>query len=172
MGREIRKVPANYEHPTTSRNGVTDFQPMRDQTFESAVQEWKEGFAQWEAGRHPHQREGEFWECWDAPPERESYRTFGDEEATWFQVYETVSEGTPVTPPFATKEELVDYLVKNGDFWGKGRSWSRANAEAFVAAGFAPSFVVDAGGLRSGVEAAADQARACYEAGNPQIRDA
>jgi hypothetical protein len=65
---------------------------------------------------------------------------------TWFQVYETVSEGTPVTPPFATKEELVDYLVANGDFWDQHRGdggWSRENAEAFVGAGFAMSLVVN-----------------------------
>lgn len=55
------------------------------------------------------------------PPEREYYRSWKDEDATWFQVWETVSEGTPVTPPFATKEELIDYLVANGDFWDQKR---------------------------------------------------
>jgi hypothetical protein len=25
-----------------------------------------------------------------------------DKEATWFQAWKTVTEGTPVTPPFAT----------------------------------------------------------------------
>jgi hypothetical protein len=34
-----------------------------------------------------------------------------DKEATWFQAWETVTEGTPVTPPFATTDELVDYLA-------------------------------------------------------------
>jgi hypothetical protein len=79
-----------------------------------------------------------------APPNPDSYRPKFQTEPTWYQVYETVSEGTPVTPPFATKEELVNYLVEHGDFWDQRRGhggWSRENAERFVGAGWAPSLV-------------------------------
>ena len=31
-----------------------------------------------------------------------------------WQVWETVSGGSPVTPVFASAEELIDYLVENG----------------------------------------------------------
>ena len=58
-----------------------------------------------------------------------------DKEATWFQAWETVTEGTPVTPPFATTDELVDYLVTRGDFWDQERGdgpWDRKSAEEFV----------------------------------------
>ena len=84
---------------------------------------------------------------------------------TWWQVYETVSEGTPVTPPFETREELVEYLVANGDFWDQkrrteGRSsmpcepWPRKQAESFVfGSGWSPSLVVANGRVMSGVEA-------------------
>ena len=77
-------------------------------------------------------------------------------KATWFQVYETVSEGTPVSPPFATREELVEYLVKNGDFWAQYRGeggYSRKAAEAFVKDEWAPSLVVQNGIVQSGIEA-------------------
>lgn len=180
MGREIRMVPPNYEHPQViRRNGQMGFQPMFDRTFESAAEDWKAEFVKWQDGERPSyysEEEGEpkpeFWEYHGMPPEREYYRPWEDEEATWFQVWETVSDGTPVTPPFATKEELIDYLVANGDFWDQKRReekkhgrhvsmdcepWSRKAAEAFVnGPGWAPSMVMDANGLRSGVKALAD----------------
>lgn len=82
------------------------------------------------------------------PPDPDYYRPWKDEDATWFQVWETVSEGTPVTPPFATKEELVDYLATKGDFWDQRRGdgpWVRTNAEAFVGSGWAPTLMVKDG---------------------------
>jgi hypothetical protein len=68
-----------------------------------------------------------------------------DKEATWFQAWETVTEGTPVTPPFATTDELVDYLATRGDFWDQERGdgpWDRKSAEEFVKAGWAPTLIV------------------------------
>ena len=92
-------------------------------------------------------------------------RPHWNEDATWFQVYETVSEGTPVTPPFETQDQLIEYLVKNGDFWDQkrredGRShfmncdpWSKQRAENFVKGpGWAPSMVMGPDGMKSGVE--------------------
>ena len=124
MGREIRMVPPNYEHPEViRRNGQKGFQPMFDSKFEDAAEDWKAG----ERPSYYSEEEGEpkpeFWEYHGMPPEREDYRSWKDEDATWFQVWETVSEGTPVTPPFATKEELIDYLVANGDFWDQKRQF-------------------------------------------------
>ncbi len=150
MGREIRKVPPNWEHPKTDRYSDDSYQPMYDRTFATEATEWKAAFAKWEAGERPehctgHYRDVEYWEWDQAPPDRSYYRPYSDEEATWFQVYETVSEGTPVTPPFATKEELVDYLATHGDFWDQKRGhgpWDRANAEKFVGVGWAPSLIV------------------------------
>lgn len=55
-----------------------------------------------------------------------------------WQVWETVSEGSPITPVFATREELVEHLVTVGAWEQK---WDRAAAEAFTADGWAPSMV-------------------------------
>lgn len=55
-----------------------------------------------------------------------------------WQVWENVSEGSPVTPVFATEAELVEYLVAGGDAWDRKRGapgWSRKDAEAFVRRG-------------------------------------
>ena len=64
-----------------------------------------------------------------------------------WQVWETVSEGSPITPAFVTKEKLVDHLVTVGDDWGKkdGRRYSRAAAERLVDTGWAPSMVMRGG---------------------------
>lgn len=67
---------------------------------------------------------------------------------SWWQVWETVSEGSPVTPAFATDAELIDYLVVNGDARDQKRGdggWSRENAEKFVSVGWAPSAMVVSG---------------------------
>ena len=177
MGRELRKVPANWDHPIVERhNGHDGFKPMRGETFESAAAEWKSEFAKWEAGERPsyytvdpENPNPEYWEYDSDPPDRQYYRPWKDEEATWFQVWETVSEGTPVSPPFATKEDLIEYLIANGDFWDQSRRkegrggmkcdpWSRKQAEAFVnGSGWAPSLVVTGSGVvMSGVEAMAE----------------
>ena len=121
MGREIRKVPPHWDHPKDIHGRLI---PMFDRTFTQAATDWKEGFAKWESGERPdyctdESMTLEYWEYSGAPPNRDSYRSWTDSEATWFQVWETVSEGTPVTPPFTTKHELVDYLVQHGDFWAQ-----------------------------------------------------
>lgn len=90
-------------------------------------------------------------------PDPAFYRPWTDAEATWVQVWETVSEGTPVTPPFATKAELVDYLVAGGDDWDRKRGrggYSREQAVAFVESGWVPSMVVTGGQMLREIESA------------------
>lgn len=151
MGREIRRVPANWDHP--KQEGWYDgrLQPMYDERFDDAASKWKAEFAKWESGERPdycsEDNKGlEYWEWETSPPERAYYRPWKDDDATWFQVWETVSEGTPVTPPFETREGLIDYLATNGDFWDQKRgdgAWDRAAAAKFVSAGWAPSLAVE-----------------------------
>lgn len=80
-------------------------------------------------------------EAWSEPPEGE-----------WWQVWETVSEGSPVTPAFETPEELIDYLVENGD-GGYGPAPSREAASRFVlGSGWVPSGMVGPNGMITGVQ--------------------
>jgi hypothetical protein len=151
MGREIRRVPANWDHPKQEGQYDGRLQPMFDETFEKAAADWKAEFAKWEAGERPSYCSEdsvalEYWEWNGGPPDRAYYRPWKDEDATWFQVWETVSEGTPVTPPFETKEALIDYLAIEGDFWDQRRGdgpWRRDAATRFVNAGWAPSLIVE-----------------------------
>lgn len=164
MGREIRRVPPNWEHP---KRGNGSYIELFNSDVETVFAEWMEEYRRWVEMEHDRviQEYGEekypkdqpyrsFCAWFGSPsPDPKSYHPkWADGEATWYQVYETVSEGTPVTPPFATQAELVDYLVENGDFWDQSRRrrglddsapWSRRQAEAFVYGdGWAPSFVV------------------------------
>lgn len=159
MGREIRRVPENWEHPmiecthspwaggcsTAKKNNGKCYQPMLDTDFDSELAEWLEEYNQWKNKTHPdYDPDIPFWEWIDAPPDPEYYHPIW-ENPTWYQVYETVSEGTPVTPPFATKKELIDYLVEYGDFWDQQRGdggWSRKAAEQFVEHEWAPSLIM------------------------------
>lgn len=82
--------------------------------------------------------QAEEWEC-EEPPAGEGW-----------QIWETVSEGSPITPVFPTREALIDYLVEGGDGWDRKRGdggWTRENAEAFVSSAWAPSLVGFAGQL-------------------------
>ena len=148
MGREIRRVPPNWEHP---KNDKGDYQPMFDQTYKEAADEWVRNLMLWEAGEHPDRKEAScryYWDWEDMPPDQEYYLPETSEEKTWYQVYETVSEGTPVTLPFRTKKEIVEALV-HGDFWGY--KWDRKSAEYFVEKEWAPSMIIKASS--SGTEA-------------------
>lgn len=167
MGREIRMVPPHWEHPVYPADeyhlhNAGKAIPMYDETFVDAVNEWKRGLTAYEA-EGPH--DSEYWESWAGPPCRENYRPAFAEEPTWFQVYQTVSEGTPVTPPFATSEELIDYLVENGDFACQERGNresppSREAATAFVNSGYVPSATFRTGPdgvtFKSGISQAED----------------
>lgn len=171
MGREIRRVPADWEHPRQAcphsswAGGCSEakahdgrcFQPLYDKSFREAANDWKAEYAKWERGERPDyctsdNRHLEFWEWDGGPPDRKYYRPdWPDGAATHYQVYETVSEGTPVTPHFATKAELIEYLVSNGDYWDQHRTaewrqdragWSREAAESFVEREWSPSMMV------------------------------
>ena len=52
-----------------------------------------------------------------------------------WQLWETVSEGSPISPVFPTRETFVEYLVSQGGY-------SRAAAEGFSEQGWAPSMVI------------------------------
>lgn len=138
MGREIRRVPSDWQHPKRAMPYGFDYAPLFDKSYEEAIATWETERFKWDSGERPD-TECTFEEWHGEKPDPDYYRpAWSDEERTAFQIYETVSEGTPVSPVFATKEEAVEWVVEN---WG--RSWEAA--EKFVEAGWAPSFVMSGG---------------------------
>jgi hypothetical protein len=102
-----------------------------------------------------------YWE-YGSPPDEEYFLPYDPQlldDTAWYQVYQTVSEGTPVTPPFATQDELINYLVEHGDFWWQkehhpyDKPPSRKAAENFVKiSGWCPSMSIEDGVLTSGIQ--------------------
>lgn len=73
-----------------------------------------------------------------------------------YQVWETVSEGSPISPVFATAEELAYYMA--GRKWGADKGSPYATWLKFInGPGWVPSGVMDERGCRSGIEALGDK---------------
>lgn len=87
---------------------------------------------------YPGQRaEAEAWEPTQPP--------IGD----GWQLWETVTEGSPISPVFATPEELARWMVDGSSKWDMPSDYDAALN--FVRAGWAPSLVVANGVLTDGV---------------------
>lgn len=68
-------------------------------------------------------------------------------EGPGWQLWETVSEGSPISPVFPTREAFVEYLMSKGS--------TRSAAEAFTESGWTPSAVAIPGkGFVTGIEVA------------------
>lgn len=117
MGREIRRVPATWQHPK-DENGK--YQPMHDRSFSAAFAEYERERAAWERGEFPDYASEEskrltFVEWEGEPPDPAYYvPEWPAEERTHWQMYENTSEGTPISPVFATPEECARWCADHG----------------------------------------------------------
>ncbi len=147
MGREIRKV----------KPGWSSDHSHFDEDYQTAADEWLKNCTLWTAGEHPDQPQPDclyYWEWNDRPPDAELYRpAWTDAERTHYQIYETVSEGTPIGPAFETLDELAVWYHEHGDP-GYG-AISLSAAKNFAESGYAPSMVVEGGRVTDGVNAQA-----------------
>jgi hypothetical protein len=157
MGREIRRVPVDWQHPKYLHQYLGHpleevFHPCIDEVYEDALARHQEQRRRWDADDEPLEWGGRrsevlvkypettFEEWVGEPPDPAYYRSrkWTAAEATAFQFYETVSEGTPLSPVCKTREEMVEWLVTDG---GRDGPMSRKGAEAFVGQGWAPSMI-------------------------------
>lgn len=90
-------------------------------------------------------------DLWPNPTIKQAYENWERQEpptGDGWQVWETVTEGSPISPVFATDEDLVNWLIKEG--------YSEGAAEEFVKRQWVPSMVmrIDENGsdLRSDIE--------------------
>lgn len=143
MGREIRNVPKNWEHPK-DENG--DYIPLMDGYYGDAIAEWIANHNLWLEGKHPNQDvDYKFYGEYENAPNPECYRLVKWEngEDNCFQIYETVSEGTPRSPVFETLADMESWLIAN--------RYSQAAARKFCECRWAPSMMMMGGEFKSGI---------------------
>jgi hypothetical protein len=125
MGREVRRVPADWVHP--------EDKPLHD--FRYYVGDLEEA-----------KRSG------DPIPSKSDYMPdWPESKKTHLQMYETTSEGTPISPVMETPEELARWLTDNkasafGNMTATYEQWLST-----IKRGFAVSAVGVGSDLMSGV---------------------
>jgi hypothetical protein len=138
MGREIRRVPKGWEHP---KDDEGNYQPMYDIVFEEEAREWLEECIEWDKktiNEEPNKKKYPFYWQWQGyPPDRNYYRSEFKDEPICYQIYETVTEGTPVSPVFLTEDEMFKWLVS--------QRYDPEAARRFIRDGSAPSMAMVGG---------------------------
>lgn len=126
MGREVRHVPPDWQHPKTKEGW---HKPLYKYDYEETLAEWEIGKKHWDKGeiRTYEDFSPKGWEPKENKylsmsyeeyagerPKKEDYMpTWKPEECTHYQMYEDVTEGTPISPVMETPEELAQWLVDN-----------------------------------------------------------
>lgn len=171
MGREVRMVPADWQHPKYPDDHYEPhlrgrFIPLFDHDFSAADADWTEGWTKWKEGKvQGYGDEGpwrdrapedgpRYTEYAGARPSPDDYMPdWPAEQRTHLMMYETTSEGTPKSPAFETPEALARWLADTG---ASAFGNQTATYEEWLGAcqrGWSPSAVLDSQGFRSGVAA-------------------
>jgi hypothetical protein len=138
MGREVKRVPMDFNWPMKERWFGYVLPPVFCQLCDGTG---KNGTAYC----HCCEGEGKVWPKVEIPA--------GD----GWQMWETCSEGSPISPVFTTPEELAHWLADNkasafGDMTATYEEWL-----GMIGAGYsAGSMVIDCGVMKSGVAAMAE----------------
>lgn len=176
MGREVRRVPLDWVHPSEP-NGQA--RPLIGGNFLKAVvaeydfekMKWEQGFFKktdytnycehggkpevtWEPKTEEH--EGTFAEWNGERPRAEDYMPVYDEsEKVGYQMYETTTEGTPISPVFKDPEQLAHWLADTGaSAFGGYTSTYEEWLAMIVGPGYSMSAIFTPGeGMQSGVSA-------------------
>ena len=96
----------------------------------------------------------------------EDFERIDPPEGEGYQLWSTISEGTPMSPVFATPEELATWLVDNGaSSFGRNTASYDQWLKFIRGPGWAPTMIADKNGLHGGVEFAASRSDAQTDGG-------
>lgn len=185
MGREVRMVPANWEHPKhyNHHRGEEVYKPLLASPYSESFRSWREDdmpewlahYDQWQNGmvwdwgtnsfkpidwdkfrsedRTTHIKTYEDYAgvCPSSPDPNDHMPDWPDEERTHFMMYEDTSEGTPISPAFATPEELARWLADNEASAFAGETATYDQWLKTIIRGSAVSAVFSDGVMQSGV---------------------
>ncbi len=161
----------DFTHTWSKETGWVEKNPPYHPTADE-INEWArkgighDSINQWVCVRARAERLGVYGQCEHCLGEGSIWRTSEDKkncdawEATeppagdWYQVWETTSEGSPISPAFETPEELAHWLVDNeASTFAKNTATYEQWMKFIQGPGWAPSAVFNGNGLISGVEA-------------------
>ena len=186
MGREVRMVPKDWQHPRDERGR---YRPMLDTSFSAALEQWRTvDLPEWIDGLRMWEIEGKVKisseqilpvsdviadakaraETWNPVPSHPDYEWWAGgrprrpspvgympdwpaEQRTHFMMYEDTSEGTPISPAFATAEELARWLADNNASAFANQTASYDAWLSTINRGFAHSATLRNGEVVSGV---------------------
>lgn len=99
--------------------------------------------------------DGGLWPCEQDRLDYEAWEPTQPPAGDGWQIWETVSEGSPLSPVFATPEELAAHMA--GTTWGADKGTPYETWLTFIRGpGWSVSMVMDEKGVRDGVTAAVD----------------
>jgi hypothetical protein len=172
MGREVRRVPADWQHPKYPSDHYEHhlrgrYVPLYEGGgYEASAAEWDEEWEAWQRGlarsysgerwreKSEAERAMRYTEYAGPRPSPDDYMpNWPAEQRTHLMMYEDTSEGTPKSPAFATPEELARYCADNGV---SAFGYDTATYEQWLRVaqgGWAPSAVIADGQMISGVAA-------------------
>lgn len=139
MSREVRRVPADWVHPKEYGR----FKPLLDH-YQTAHDDFM-GTLRSEGLQAAIDYYGV------APDINDYMPDWPDEERTHLMMYESTSEGTPLSPAFATPEELARWLADNNASAFGSMTASYEQWLATCRQGWAISAVMVDGVMTSGV---------------------
>lgn len=158
----------DFTHRWTKENGWQKIEPPVIPTA-AEVNEWSlRGFGhdstnQWVVAKAQCAREGVSDTCGTCKghgsqeayegqrAEAEAWEATEPPEGEGWQLWETVSEGSPISPVFPDAEGLAQWLTTPAACWGAmKRPMTIEQARGFVGAGWAPTMIGNAGGIHDG----------------------
>jgi len=192
MGREIRRVPADWQHPQLPPPPMSEYQRFAQEhvlrigllTSEDLKPEVRyksqlEGPIEDAIAEHEAEKveQKELWdkkackyvdddiyvtsnfeeyfeENYGEAPDPDHYMpSWTEEQKTHLMMYQTTSEGTPISPAFETPEELARWLADNEASAFGGTTATYEQWLGMCKAGWAPSMMSQNGVIQSGVAA-------------------
>lgn len=113
MNREVRMVPADWRHPVDDNGEFIPLPTIHYQKVYDAEKElWDSGVFPPYASESSRKMTYEGW-CGLRPE-----RTMPEwDDADHFMMYETVTEGTPISPAMCSPETLAQWLTDNNVSW-------------------------------------------------------
>lgn len=145
MGREVRRVPADWQHPKDEGGRLKPLYPgecYEDRAVEFMQMATEKGLQEAIDWNGPAPDKNDYMPNWPA------------EQRTHLMMYEDTSEGTPISPAFATPEELAHWLANTRASAFAGEPASYEAWLRIARGGWAPSMVYrPETGLQNGVSA-------------------